>query len=49
VTLGNENLPSIYPNHNEPMDYEQKLNFNFVDPNWFLSRPIRVFVSGGNP
>jgi hypothetical protein len=43
ATLSTENRPSIYATHNEPMDYQQKLDFNFCDPNWFLSRPTRVF------
>jgi hypothetical protein len=40
VSLGNENLPSIYGTHTQPLDYEQKLDFNFFGG---YSRPIPVF------
>jgi hypothetical protein len=31
MTLGTENFPSIYPNHTQPLDYQQKLDFWNID------------------
>lgn len=45
LTLGNDNGPSIYPNYVAPLEYEQKLDFNFFGGGTILSRPIPVYTN----
>jgi len=44
LTLGDENLPSMYPKHTNVPSYDAKLDFNFFGSSSILRWPIPVFI-----